>query len=336
MEPEEAQTRRLLGLPIVIDTTALVFWDRDHARTQRTFLDRIDPSYFRYLARLHESQLDGDDRLNAGVALRITYSHALESLFALIGAAVQAPRTPAGWILKYQYRELRNLVTKISNGQDYDNRLNLERARWPAVARALAPWNTPDAELDEHREATGHLWKALAQKLLDGDFDNEYMSLKHGFRVGSGQWYFRIGAEDVPGVPAPPERMRTLAASDFGSSFYRARKLKPHHWSLEEPRVNWNPRVFATTLPLIADNMENVLTFLKVINGDVSDELGLHLMTRERVDEALHDPDLRSSSFRFNTRSHIDPQVIPDTSADDVLRAYRGGADSSTAAKQEE
>lgn len=328
MEQEETQGSGLSGLPIIIDTKPMVFWDADHAGTQQTFLDRIDPSYFRYLARLHETQLDGVDRINAGVALRITYSHALESLFALIGAAVQAPRTPAGWLLKYHYRDLKNLITKISNGQNFENRLNLHREQWPAVAKALAPWETTESDLDEHHEATAVLWKALAQKLLDKDFDNEYMSLKHGFRVGSGPWYFRIGAEDVPGIPAPPERMRTLAASNFGSRFYRATNLKPHHWSLEEPRVNWNPRVFARTLPLIADNMDNVLSFLKVINGDTSDDLGIHLMTHDRVEEALHDPDPRSSSFRFTTRVHIDPQAIPDASLDDVLRAYRSGHDS--------
>lgn len=324
---DETRDFGLLGFPVVVGKTPLVFWDTDHPQTQRTFLDRIDPSYFRYLARVHGSQLDGEDQLSAGVALRITFSHALESLFALLCAAIQAPRAPAIWILKYEYRGLKNLIGQISNGETYENRLNLEGGQWRTVAKALTPWETSEGDLNEHREASAVLWKTLARKVLDKDFDNEYMSLKHGFRVGSGPWFFRIGKEDVPGVAAPPERMRTLAASDYGSSFYRATKLKQHHWSVEQPRVNWNPKVFVQTLPLIADNMENVLTFLKVINGDQSDELGLHLMTPECVDSALHDPHSHSSSFRFTTRVHIDPRSIPDASEEDILSAYRSGSD---------
>lgn len=318
----------LSGRPIVVDETAMVFWDDDHARTQRHFLDHLDPGYFRYAARGHEARLAGDDAAHAGIALRIAYSHAIEALFALIGAAVQAPHCPAGWVLKYRYIDLKNLIRKISattaERTRYDNLLGLDRGQWPDVVAALTPWDLTDDDLGELRAATVALWKPLARTLLDPEFDDEYMSLKHGFRVQSGPWSFAIGAEDIPGVPAPPEKMRTLAFSPSGSTFYQPTKLKPHSWCLREPRVNWNPGVFASITPLIADSMENVLAFLKLFHGGERERFPLRRFTRQQVSAAFHDPDLRSSSVRVTwNRLGIDSIHIPELTQDDIRDQYR-------------
>jgi hypothetical protein len=318
----------LSGLPIVVNDTPMVFWDFDHPQTQLSFLSRIDPAYFRYLARVHGSHLAGEDAQTAAMALRLAYSHAIECLFALVCAAVQAPECPAGWVLKYQYPDLKSLVGKISQGQFYENKLHLDRGRWPEVASALLPWETEEKVLDEVRQATAQLWKALARNMCDKNFDAEFMSIKHGLRAGGGPWRIALGREDSPGVPAPPERMRIWASSEFGSTFYRAVNVKPLSWIIEEPRVNWNPDVFARRLPLIADSMQNVLTFLRVTNGDSSEDLGLFFITAEHVAAALEDPKQRSSSFRWTHRSLIDTDALPSLSKDEILSNYRATASS--------
>jgi hypothetical protein len=327
---ESEERPQVQGIPIVIDKTAMIFWDFDRKRTQLKFLRSIDPEYFSYIARAHATHLEGEYSQSGAIALRIAYSHAVETLFALIGAAVQAPYCPAGWILKYQYRDLKEVVRKISKGIPFDNRIGLADEGWPAVANDLAPWSPTEPELIEHRRATAKLWKALADMMLDEDFDAEFMSLKHGFRVASGPWQWSLGRQDAPGTAAPPERMIVMGSSEFGSSFFKANKLKPNQWAIEEPRVNWNPEVFVKLLPVIAHNINNVLYYLRKGNGD-SDTLPLRLMSDLEVSDVLHDPKAKSSSSRLSFGLHIDPDAIPDTTQPKILKQYRGEGNSNEA-----
>lgn len=309
------------GTPIVIDDRPLMVWDVNHSQTQEHFLRSVDPTYFRYLAGIHRSQLEGEDSLSAAVALRATYSHAVESLFAFIGAAIQAPRCPAGWLLMYKNEDLRNLIEKISGRKPFLNGWNLDRAGWREIVNFVLPWDTGDNVGDEVREASAQLWASLAGDLVDGPFVDEYNSLKHGLRVGSGGWFLNVGAEEVPGVPAPPERMRRIVSSRFGSSFLRSLKVKKDHWELAERRVNWNPEVFARRIPLVADSIENVLTFLKDVNGVDAQNLHLNFINSEMVSEALTDPDPPFID-RLSVNRRINPDGIPAMSRDDILRAY--------------
>lgn len=336
MDQPEKHEHVLTGVPIVIDAEPMVFWDTDHVRTQTKLLHRIDSSYFRYLARTHAPHLEGEDSQSAGVAIRLAYSHALESLFALVGASIQAPNCPAGWLLNYRYFQLKDLVRKISDAESFapekirdrkpfDNKVGLRNEGWQEVADVLSSWEPfDDPELVEHRAATAELWRRLARQMLDERFDLEYMSLKHGFRVGPGPWEFSLGAEDEWGVPPPPERMRRLAFSQHGSTFFRAVKLAPRNFALEESRSNWNPEVLAKTMVLAANSIDNVLAFLKYVNGDRGDSLGIHLLARDQVAEAFADPNLRGSSFRLTWRSRITPNMIPSSmTKTSILRAYR-------------
>jgi hypothetical protein len=318
---QKGEGSRGVGTPVLIDETPLRFWEVEGSDTQLQFLESIDPDYFVYLGRIHESQLDGNDSRHAAVGLRISYSHALETLFALIGAAVQAPDCPAGWMLKYKITELNGLLAKITDQKPFHNRLGLVRSGWTDVAIALSPNDESSDELEEHRSATAKLWRALAKQLLDEDFDQEYNSLKHGFRVSSGEWYFALGHEDTPGVAALPERMHLMAQSPFGSSFFRPVWLKKHQWMFEDQRVNWSPTVFARRLPFIAATTANVLAFLKVANGAQSENLGVILLTHDAVEKALSDPD-HSTGTKLSWRMGNKPKMIPDITAEDILTKY--------------
>jgi hypothetical protein len=175
-----------VSMPILIDEHPKLIWDDNHVRTQTDFLNSIDPEYFRYLARVHEPQVEGDDSLNAAVVLRVTYSHALESLFAFIGAALQAPYGPAGWLLAYRIVDLQALIRRISGQQPFHNMLNLQAFGWDEVANVLLPSRVGDDGLSELRTASARLWKRLAQDMVDEVFVDEYNSLKHGLRARSG------------------------------------------------------------------------------------------------------------------------------------------------------
>lgn len=103
-------------------------------RTSLSFLDGIDAGYFRFIAATNakyfsdpigtESALGRDqpappadrEAHHAAVVVRLTYSQALETLFALLGAVVQAPECPPAWITRYQPKDLGDFVRAISNG----------------------------------------------------------------------------------------------------------------------------------------------------------------------------------------------------------------------------
>lgn len=318
------------GAPLVIDTTPLCFWDYDHANTQLQLLNNIDPFYFDYLCRMHEEHLSGEDNLYAAVGLRITYSHALESLFALIGAAVQAPECPAGWLLKYKNSELTRLIEKISKRENFYNKLHIERGNWREIANRLHDWNLAEdlaeemraAIVEETKSAAAKLWSTLAREYIDRDFQEEYNSLKHGLRVISSPWSLAFGREDVRGVRAPAERMQVMAQSAYGSSFLRAANLKPHHWQFETQRVNWHPATFVKRLPLVVISINNVLVFLKITNHTPAENVTFIPLQQQMVDEALSTAD-RSASTKWSLNRHVSPETIPDISREAILSHYQ-------------
>jgi hypothetical protein len=316
----------LLGEILVTNETPVVFWGYDNAQTQLKFLDSIDPDYFRYLAKVHEGCLTGEDHLSAAIALRVTYSHALETVFAMIGAALQAPECPAGWLVSYGIPDLKSLVENISNRRPFLNKLGTEIVGWVGVANTLLPSPAENPEIDELRDASARLWKALARDMIDDVFVDEYNSLKHGLRVRSGEWFMAMGVEESYGVAPPPERMRVMASSQYGSDFLRTVKFSKYNKAFENQRVNWEPAVFAKRISLIADSISNVLSFLKYVNKSSSDYVDVALISQESVSEALEQQNLSSAS-RWFMRSIITPEMLPTATKEELLRKYSVIAD---------
>jgi hypothetical protein len=100
----------MTGIPFVVDETPYICWDPDLQRKNLEFLRGIDSKYFQYVVESNIEHLEGDDKHRAALAIRLAYSQALETLFALLGALVQAPTCPLGWMLA-------SVVTKISKGE---------------------------------------------------------------------------------------------------------------------------------------------------------------------------------------------------------------------------
>jgi hypothetical protein len=77
---------------LVIHKSAHCLWAEDVKEKSLDYLNRIDPRYFEFLATTQIQMLEGDNQQYAAMALRTTYGHALETLFALLCATVQAPK----------------------------------------------------------------------------------------------------------------------------------------------------------------------------------------------------------------------------------------------------
>jgi hypothetical protein len=326
-ESREIDRIALYWHPVAIGRDAFVFWDRADPEKQMQFLKSIDSSYFEYVARINEPLLEGGDAMHAAVALRIAYSHAMESLFALMGAALQAPDYPVGWMLKYKLSDLLPLLSDITNRKPVFCRHRLRPPTWEGVAKILFPLSDEIDGVQEARSAFARLWRNLAKEFTEERFQNEYNSLKHGFRVSSGPWYAAIGLETTPGVPAPRENMRLMGESDFGSTYFTPLYIKKHQqFYLGEQRNNWSPHLFAKRLPLIAASIRNIIVFLHVWFGDRSDDLGFEVVTSEMIDAAWDDPNpLRARYFDFKLR--IREFDIPAVSKEDILATYNEEAE---------
>jgi len=90
-------------------------WDLDDRNLR--FLCGIDAGYFTHIASTEGALLESEARHFAVAALRVAYGQALETLFALAGAAVQAPGCVVGWMLAYRNDELLHLVRAMASGR---------------------------------------------------------------------------------------------------------------------------------------------------------------------------------------------------------------------------
>jgi hypothetical protein len=266
----------------VVDQHSYCLWDTDIRKRTLKFLESVDPSYFEYLADSNFQVIDeekddkGKRSQYAALALRTSYSQALETLFALIFAGLQAPRAVPAWMALYKNHELNALVEKVDKREPILSMLEKERLSWQAIADTLLSSLVLE---DKEKEATvkkwfGDLWGRLATDFLDQEATAEYNSIKHGLRVRPGGFWFAMGPEDKPGVPAPREKMRLMGKSDFGSQYLEVERLEPkHHVRLTNCHRNWHPEDLAWRLHLISMSVTNVLSALKIINDVDAREL---------------------------------------------------------------
>ncbi len=222
-------------------------------------------------------------------------------------------------MLQYSNSDLSKLIEKIHNESPYPNRHDLASSGWPEVANATIPWNVGEESFDELRRATSRLWGDLARNFLDSILIEEYNGIKHGLRVHPGEWYLNMAADEVPGVPAEPEKMQRIAHNKYGSSFFRSIKIKTHAWQFGRQSVGWDPESIAARLELIVFSMKNLLTYLRRQNGGRSENI--RAFDVESVSEAFKEH-LNPSNARFGMRTLIEPDEIPDKSPQDILYAY--------------
>jgi hypothetical protein len=72
----------------IVNEEPYCIWEVNLANRNNEFLDSIDTKYFDYILNVH---LDSDDEKRAEIALRATLHHAMETMFLLLGAYIQAP-----------------------------------------------------------------------------------------------------------------------------------------------------------------------------------------------------------------------------------------------------
>lgn len=134
-------------------------------------------------------------------------------------------------------------------------------------------------------------------------------------------FYFALGPEETPGVPAPPEKMQVLGQSEFGSAFFVPERLhNRHNFKIMEQRLNWRPQSLISALTLISASITNILGFLKWINGVDTSEIRFSCPTDESYFEEPWKLTASITSMGFN--SMIRDDYITPLRPEEILSIY--------------
>lgn len=234
----------------IVGERPLCVWDENIYNRNEKFLKSIDPSYFEYLCKIHSRLIDTEkeetnsEEQHAALALRTAYSQALETLFALIFASVQAPGCIPAWINAYQNHELKSLVRKVQKEEPIISTLDIEKPSWSDIYDSIFPPSDMNSSGHSDSVKSGFIktWRYFAYDFLSDSSTREYNSIKHGLRVSSGGFKMQIGIPNKPGAVPSPENMIEVTNSKFGSSYLTSEKVsgQPHHIWLKREDRNWN------------------------------------------------------------------------------------------------
>ncbi len=245
-------------------------WEVDILERNNKFLDGIDTGYFNYII---ETNSNVDDEKRASIVLRSTLYHAMETMFSLLGAYMQAPDCTYAWIAKCSNTQLRDLIEKINTpNNDVFTKLNIDEVSWNSLAKSIFQCYLPGTERNKETvEEFASFWARTAGEFTKKNHINEYNSLKHGFRVRSGGFSLAIGVEHEYGVSPPKEEMTSLGKSDYGTSFFTIEPIGrgKGNRSIRSRRVsvNWCIENTILHIQLISMAIRNLTSALKIAGG---------------------------------------------------------------------
>ncbi len=321
---------------IVVGKRPFCIWDTELPRHTVEFLESIDASYFEYVANTHLGHIgDGDDAKtkesqHAALILRATFSQALETLFALIAAAIQAPYCPQAWMSLYKTYELHDLIDAIKNYRPLLSQVKHKVLTWRTISDAIyLSLVLEDKEKEQLIKAGfAQLWSHFASDFLDREFTEEYNSIKHGMRVRPGGFYIAIGSQRRQGEPAHPNHMHLLGKSEFGSGYLVPEKIGDTniHLRMINHHRNWNPEDIAWGLHMVSMSIANIQAALKILNGIPATEV--QFSWPNDMDTLLQ-PWKRSAQLGVTSMSGfnitIPPEYIEAYSKEKILSEYQVG-----------
>jgi len=290
-------------------------------------LQEYDPLYFEKVSSLlyHYIEEAGDFEEQArqylSFSLRLLLSQATESLLALIAAALQAPDCVYGWLYKYRNSQLREIVEKINNGSPLRNRLSLNPVTWDSITKRMLAVDFKDEEKGKRVcDEFSLFWTRLARDFLSEEYSCVYNSMKHGFRASPGGMYIAIGKEDIPGEAS--KSMHSLGGSKYGATYlYPDPKIsRDRTLRLLSKTVNWSPKGIWFQIALIRFSINNVLSFLKVING--VDPETVQFMWPDNLDDFKRDLETSPKALSFTMNQEISSNIIRYFTKEEMLTKF--------------
>ena len=266
-----------------VDEIPYCIWDGGFQNINTEYIKRVEPHYYEYVAKTNydiicDSEADKENKQFAAISLRNYYTQALETLFALIFATLQAPACIPGWMMKYRNSDLYKLVEKTNVHTPLRIRFTkIENISWNSIIKLIFHYfeaKETDAKNIIVKNFT-NLLNSFASDYLDKNLHNEYNSVKHGFRAKAGGSVLAVKKVEKQGEPKDNSEWTKILHSDYGSSFYVDEKLldSKNHFRLKYHSNNCNPENLFYGINFVSLLLHNLLAFLKIFNKIESDSI---------------------------------------------------------------
>jgi len=310
---------------VMVDEEPYCFWSLNPQGENLEYLNSINGRYFEDMGNvLLEEFGKREDKLNISTMMRINYYHALETLFSYLCALVQAPDYVVGWIQMASTPNLKHVVARIDSHDDSIKRtLNIDAISWEELAKQVLQASDRDSEqVNLNILKFGEFWNRLASEFLQEASRNEYNAMKHGLRLQSGGYSLSFGPETEPGVLPPPEAMKTLTQSDYGSTFFTAEHCptnvrKNRSYYLRRQSINWDFEGTAAKLMIIASSIHNVVSFLKILNGIPFDKVQFGRPKNMEIFDLPWEKSGKESSFNLDLK--FNKNFVMETTREQLL-----------------
>ncbi|KGK98542.1 hypothetical protein LI82_06605 [Methanococcoides methylutens] len=250
-------------------------WDVDLAQVNLEFIESMKPEYFENVVQNNLELLESEEKNLAAISIRLTYFHAMETFFSLLCATLQASNCVVAWLQKYPPGSLQKMVKDIGDGKEIMTGLGKQQLSWEDLSNTLNSFVLEDKDKETKvKTKFTKLWRILADDFTNETLVSEYNNLKHGFRIRPGGFHLSMATENIHGVSPPPEDFKSMGRSEFGTSFFMRENIcqkgvphGKHHFKLKKHNVNWDPNTIGMRVILLRYSIQNILSFLRIVNG---------------------------------------------------------------------
>lgn len=309
--------------PFATGESPYCLWSWDVKEDTLRFLDSVDPSYFSATVKVLADGLESSGRNHMALAVRLTYFQALETFFALVGASLQAPHAPLGWLVRYRNEDLTRLVENINQGVKFLARVPTP-VTWDDLSARLNAFAIDDIEKDrEIKAAYARFWQHCATDYLRAGASAEHNGIKHGLRIQSTGFSVAVGMEDVPGVPARPEAMQTIGSSNFGSTYFTGEPVSADaRWNFRTKAVSraWDPHILVARVQMIAMSIGNTVGYLKILAGRTPGDVRFAWPREVEVFDRCWAA--TAGVFEIQMNSRIAREDIVPMSREDIIKSF--------------
>ena len=260
--------------------------------------------------------------MHAAAALRLAYSQGLETLLALLCAAMQAPDCVVGWMQSYRDSDLQEHgeIRLVNSSANRLARLQAGHLGFSGEVRALGGW-LGRGEGARLAQGFGRLWSRFAGDYLDelAGKSTTRSSTALGLVLVAFSW---------PSACSPPRGSRPSRSDALnGRQRVRLDVLRRGPTRRRQAALstkicrNWSPQSLIDGLGLLAMSIQNATSFLRWVNGEPGEEC--------RYDAPIEEAafDLPWAQHCGVTSSSIDTTIVAEHvnlwTKDEVLTALR-------------
>lgn len=292
----------------------ICIWDPTIDSRNLRFLKAFDADFFCLRERAWSGQKD-EHPLKSAIALRIDFGMALETLFAVLGAVVQAPHCVFGWLSLYRNEELLEIVDRLRKGNSFPGLSPFRHPTFEGIAKAiLLPVAATDSLMYERLvDELSKTWRHFAHVFCDPIKSAEYNSLKHGFRVQATPFQMTVRRTDTGDVALH-------ANVEAGIAFMGLKKNPDRRFdfSISNHTLALEPEAYAASLELVAVSVHNAIMYARFRCQEEPDNLKLRLPTDWETFTRARSHKEPVQSFNFGGTT------TPDTyfTAEEILSIY--------------